>query len=126
MRNDSDAILDDLLIRWWNWRAPIQPARGHGRTALGFEGYRTSRQYDDENGALDDEVEAAIMKGVGDEIDRLDSMHRTAVYCQARALTLGVLVFTNPRLPRPGAELDALLMLARTSLVQRLLTAGLM
>lgn len=126
MHNDSAAILDDLLIRWWNWKAPIQPARGFAREAVGLEGYRTSRQYDDQNGALYDEEEDTIMRAVEREVNHLESAHRIILYVQARALTLGCAVFTSPRLPEDRAERQALLQSARSALTARLLAAGVM
>jgi hypothetical protein len=126
MHNDSAAILDDLLIRWWNWKAPIQPARGFARESVGLEGYRTSRQYDDQNGALYDDEEAEIMRAVEREVNQLLSEHRIVIYVQARALTLGCMVFTSPRLPADRAEREAMLQAARFALVGRLLAAGVM
>jgi hypothetical protein len=124
MTNDASAILDDILIRWWNWRAPIQPTRGHNRSAMGFESYRTSRQYDDENGALDDDIENQRMEAVSRQIDSLESLHRIAIYVQARALTLGVAVFTNARLPTSKTERDLLVMQARSELMRKIVAAG--
>jgi hypothetical protein len=126
MHNDSSAILDDLLIRWWNWKAPIQPARGYAREAIGLEGYRTSRQYDDQNGALYDDEEAEIMRAVEREVNQLLSEHRIIIYVQARALTLGCMVFTSPRLLADRAEREVLLQAARFALTGRLLAAGVM
>jgi hypothetical protein len=126
MHNDSAAILDDLLIRWWNWKAPIQPARGFAREAVGLEGYRTSRQYDDQNGALYDDEEASIMRAVEREVNQLESDHRIILYVQARALTIGCMVFISPRLPQDRAEREAILQSARAALTIRLLAAGVM
>lgn len=126
MNNDSNAILDDLLIRWWNWRAPIQPARGYNRSACGLESYRTSRQYDDQNGALDDDLEAQQMAAVEREINSLDGQQRMAIYGLARALSLGLAVFVNPRLPANRAERERLVCDARQKLTQRLMSAGVM
>jgi hypothetical protein len=124
MQDDSAHILDDLLIRWWNWKAPIQPARGYGRTSLGFESYRTSRQHDDINGALYDDEEAAIMRAVEREVNALESVHRMVIYLLARALTVGATVFCSPRLNKE--ERDQAVRLARNAITFRLISAGVM
>jgi hypothetical protein len=138
-----EASLEDLLIRWWNWKSPIQPARGFNRASLGFEDYRSSRQYDSKwvsdcsdsehwreagwngNGAIYDEEEAQIMRAVEREINAMDSTVRAVVYVLARALTMGISVLISPRLPENKAERDAMVGLAKVAAVDRFKAAGL-
>lgn len=126
MINDIGRLIDDLLIRWWQWRSPIQPTRGHGRTAAGFESWRCSRQYDDANGALDADMDDAQMRLVDASINLLDSTHRVALYVQARGLVYGHSVIGSPRLPASGPERAALLAQARQALARRLEERGLL
>lgn len=124
-----EATLDDLLIRWWNWKAPIQPARGHAYVSMGFEGHRTSRQYDfgiDSNEAGYAEEEAAIMRSVEREVNCLETAHRMVVYVVARSLTIGLAVFTSPRLTGTTEERKAAVAQARRAITERLLSAGVM
>lgn len=120
------AALDDLLCRWWHWKAPIQPARGHQHTALGFESFRVTRQYDDQNGALYEDEENQIMVAVEREVNFLDTQHRTVIYVMARALYVGALVFASPRLPSDKVERERLVKAARGCLAARLISSGLM
>jgi len=125
MRNDSDAILDDILIRWHQWE-PGRVGRGFNDRALVCGEFRVSRQYDDMNGALDLEIEDAIMAQVDFEIEELMHPWRTAIHVLARALTVGCEVFTSPRLPADREEREAIVQQARVQLTQRLLAAGVM
>ena len=120
------AALDDLLMRWWSWKPRIQPARGHGSVALGFESFRVTRQYDDQNGALYEDEEEQIMRAVEREVNFLETHHRTVIYVMARALTMGVLVFSSPRLPSDRVERERLVKQARGCLAARLISSGLM
>ena len=93
MMNDEtdavrEALLDELLVRWWQWKKPIQPTRGHGGVALGFEGFRVTRQYDDENGALYEDEEAQVMKAFEREVNALDSqrLHHAYLFTGTRGV----------------------------------------
>lgn len=124
MKDDSDAILDDLLIRWHQWSPRIYVSRGFNRETTGMEGYITSRQYDDQNGALDDEVEHLTMRTVGEQIAQMVVMQQICLTVMARALTLGVVVFSHPRLPKDEAEFDALKFASRSEIAKRLRYRG--
>ena len=124
MVDDSDAILDDLLIRWHTWRQGYTGVRGFSREAAGTGDYVTSRQYDDQNGALDDALEDRIMRAVDYEIGELPLLEQCALQTQARALVVGCAVFTSPRLPVDRTEREALVARARTALYRRLVAAG--
>jgi hypothetical protein len=126
MRNDSDAILDDILIRWHQWPGAGKVGRGFNNRALVCGDYRTSRQYDDSNGALDDDLENRRMSQVDFEVSQMKDPHRAAIYCLARALVIGAQVFNSPRLPADRAERDAIVRQARALLTNRLLASGVM
>jgi len=126
MRNDSDAILDDILIRWHQWQGGAKVGRGFNNRALVCGDFRVSRQHDDLNGALDDDLENTVMRQVDFEVSEMRDPFKAAIYCLARALVVGAQVFTSPRLPADKAERDAILRQARIILVGRLLSAGVM
>ena len=124
MHNDSAEILDDILSRWHSWQCGYRASRGFSPKSLVTGDYRTSRQYDDVNGALDIDIDAAIMRQVDFEIGEMADPHRTAIYCLARALALGLAVFTSPRLPDDRAELEHIVRNARGILTARLVASG--
>lgn len=126
MTDDSAAILDDLLCRWSQWCRPPTVGRGHNRSALVLGQYRASRQYDAENGALDEDVEHATMKVVDFEVSEMDDPYKAAIYVQARALVIGCTVFMSPRLPSDPDQRAAVILQARMMLVTRLMRAGVM
>jgi hypothetical protein len=126
MTNDLDAILDDILMRWHQWTPPIRCSRGFNRQATGMEQYVTSRQYDDQNGALDDAIERQTMEAVQREIERMLILHQIALKVNARALTLGVVVFNHPRLPQDREQRQLVIRTARGDLTCRLSRAGIL
>lgn len=128
MTNDSDAILDDLLARWAWWLRPVHVGHGHERKSAVCGDYRSSRQYDDANGALDEQAEHTAMKAVNEQVDRLPDEPRplrTAIYADGRRLVVGVDVYRSPRLPQ-GEARRVVIAAARCLLVERLTRAGLM
>lgn len=123
---DQNATLDDLLQRWHRWADAYRPRTGWNTRSAGVGQFRVSRQYDDANGALDDDIEASVMETVEYQVSQMEGAHQTALHCQARALSLGCMVFVHPRLPADMAERKALISEARTKLVIRLTGAGVM
>lgn len=126
MRDDTDAILDDLLVRWHHYCKPALVGRGFNRRALVVGDYVTSSQYDVENGALDEAIERRIMKDLDFQIAELPALFCIAIHANARALYIGVSVFTNPRLPADRAEREQVVRDARAALLLRVLSAGVM
>lgn len=118
--------LDDLLSRWDHWLQPVQVSRGHSSSSAGCGLYRTSRQYDDQNGALDDQVEHQVMQGVQSCVERLDTQQRVAIHIEARNLRLGLSVWRSPRLPADQQQARAVIDAARRRMVVLLCGAGLM
>lgn len=126
MTPEQDETLDDLLCRWHQWQLGATVGRGHASRALVVGDHVTSRQYDDQNGALDDAIENQIMRDVDFNVRELIEPWRSAIYMQARALTHGVMVFQSPRLPQDRVEREAVIAKARELLTARLISAGVM
>lgn len=118
--------LDDLLSRWDHWAHPVHVGRGHASTSAGCGLYRTSRQYDDENGALDDAIEHRLMQGMQACVERLETQHRMAIHIEARNVRLGLQVWRSPRLPANEREAREVIDAARQRLIVLLLSDGLM
>lgn len=118
--------LDDLLTRWHSWQQRDTVGKGFNRRALVCGDYRASRQYDDQNGALDDSIESDIMRTVDFQVQQMKDPHRAAIYALARALAVGARVWTSPRLPQDRMERIACIAMARTLLTNRLRSAGVM
>lgn len=119
--------LDDLLSRWHHWQTECfnQTARGYANRSLVTGDYITSRQYDDQNGALYDDEERVIMRAVQANVDNMSEPYRSAIYVIARTLYSGVSVWRSPRLPALPAERDRVIAHARQWLTMRLVAAGL-
>lgn len=123
LRRERDEAVDDLLSRfhWWQGRARV--GRGFNRRSLVVGEYTASRQYDDENGALDDELEDQTMRQVEFEVSQLGDPWRSAIHAIAKSLCTGAAVFHSPRIAaadhaRVSAE-------AREQLLRRFVAAGL-
>lgn len=110
--------LQDLLSRWHQWQHADRVASGHNSSGTGFQDYRTSRQYDDENGALDAAIENSIMASVQACVDAMPFELRPACYMMARNAAVGAAVFRC----RPISQ--ALQDKARAELLRRLISAG--
>ena len=124
MKADGEQIIDDLLCRWAQWLRPLASSHGYAAVAAGCAGYRTSRQYDDQNGALDESIDHVVMKQVDHEIAQIAQPWCIALHCEARRLVLGVDVFKSPRLPNDREARMAIIAQARSMLSKRLTTAG--
>lgn len=124
VQTQLDAQLDDLLSRWHWWRAGYQNVRGYSNGGSATSEYRSSRQYDDANGALDMAIENAQMRQVDFEVSELDDPWHTAICIEARTLCLGVSVFNSPRIA--AADRERIVKEARRLLADRLIAAGIM
>lgn len=112
----DNAALDDLLCRWHAWRTYGKIANGYANVSSFADGYRTSRQYDDANGAHDAWVEHLTMRRLDGAINELSTPQADAIRASACALACGTQLQENPRLPKHRPTLDALLSLARANL----------
>lgn len=115
--------LDGLLAQWHQWQRQAT-TRGFNSRALVCGEYRTSRQYDDANGALDSDLEHRTMKQVDFQVLQMLDPYKAAIYANARALASGAMVWSSPRLPQDPAERQAVVIQARGILVRRLQGVG--
>lgn len=122
VREDERERLDDILSRWHNWKADGGVVRGWKAGGNVTDGYQASRQYDDQNGALDDALENRRMRQVDFEIGELHWMQQAVLCAQARSLCTGAAVFHHPRVPPERRA--TVLMEARAALTVRLIAAG--
>jgi hypothetical protein len=124
LEEQRQEALDDLLSRWHWWRSHLAPVSGYETEGTATSQYQTSRQYDDVNGALDDQLEATCMQQVDFEISEMGDPWRSAISALARSLCTGMMVFHSPRIqPADRARVTAE---ARIVLIERLIAAGVM
>lgn len=126
MGNDIDAILDDLLSRWHHWSSQHEHVSGFSGVSAAFRLFRVSRQYDDTNGALDDDVEHSIMAAVHGCIEAVEQPWRTAIYIDARNLHTGISVWSSPRIPQEPIEREQFVADSRVMLAAQLHRFGVM
>lgn len=123
MRDDQSAILDDLLSQWHRWAAGETHSDGFASTSAGLGDWRASRQWDDQNGALDGELDKSTMKTIDFQVSQMQDPYRAAIHMNARNLSAGRVVFQSPRVPT-GLEGVNVLKTARATLTMRLVAAG--
>ena len=89
-----------LLLRLWHaWsKASSRASRGYARTSPGFESYRCSRQYDDQNGAFDDVADMEMARAVDDIVRMMPDPWRTALHIEARNVDAPARVWASARL----------------------------
>jgi hypothetical protein len=121
--SEQNEILDDLLQSWHRWAQGEQHADGFASTSAGLSDWRASRQWDDQNGALDGELDKSTMKTVDFQVGQMADPYRAAIHMNAKNLAAGRNVFQSPRVPT-GIEGANILKTARASLVLRLVAAG--
>lgn len=116
--------LDTVMAMWHAWQGTARQGRGYNSKALVCGDYRVSRQYDDANGALDDDIDTAICRAVQVAVDQMDDPWRAAAYIIARSCCTGVMVWFSPRLPSGKDERDAVIAETRSRLIRRLRSDG--
>lgn len=112
MKRDLDA-LDELLRAWHLHEVRTPPETGWYVESPSCKQYRASRQYDAENGALDDDMRARMLREVGYVLERMRDPWRAAIYAHARNLATGLAVWNSPRLPRDPTARAIVLVEAR-------------
>jgi hypothetical protein len=117
MTSDVDAILDDLL-RSWHFRCQLDDAEGYYRVNPACLMFRSSRQYDDSNGALDSDNRNTVLEAFDAAVFRLEQPYLYAIQVQARNLATGSWVWRHPRLPEPGPKLAEIVSVARRELMR--------
>lgn len=116
--------LDDILAEWHRWQCAQPVTRGFASRALVCGEYQISRQYDDQNGALDSDLQNSTMKTVDFQVQQMLDPHKAAVYAQARSLACGVSVWTSARLPGDKEQRAVIVAEARMQITKRLQNAG--
>lgn len=71
---------------WHSASSSVRHGGGYPSTAAGCSLYRPSRQYDDENGALDAAADIALARAVDEVIETMEALHRAALSMEARNL----------------------------------------
>lgn len=105
MRRDSlpfDTL--DLLVLWWRVENGWLPVEGFPHECPSTAGFRTSRQYDDHNGAQETDARGQLAEAVGRVVNGLAEPYRTALYVLARNRATGVQVWVSARLPQDQDE----------------------
>jgi hypothetical protein len=121
----EDEALNDLLSRWHSWACDERTALGYPTVSVTAKQYRASRQYDDANGALDQDVENVIMDGVNACVWSIREPFRTALHINARNLSTGAFVWRSPRLPEDQMACAFMVSDARGMLIIKLRDRGL-
>ena len=124
MRNEADEILDDILSRWHSWAEKQKARGGYPNKAAGMEMYRSSRQYDDANGALDSDLDHRSYTQVDFQVEQMNQPHQTAIYLLARNLSTGYFVWVNRNLPSDPEEREAIVREARVIITKKLIASG--
>jgi hypothetical protein len=105
--------VDEWLKMWHTRSSSERHGGGYPGTAAGCSLYRPSRQYDDENGALDAATDIAIADAVGEVISTMTVLHQAALSMEARNLC-SVRVWRSARVPSQDAA--AVIKLAKVEL----------
>lgn len=105
----DDALLTqeqliDLLCQWWRYESQWRPVKGYPPESPSMRGYRTSKQYDDANGAAETDARGQTARMVGHVVSEMPEPERTALQFLARNRATGVVVWVSPRLPKDEAK----------------------
>jgi hypothetical protein len=124
--DEVEEKVNDLLSRWHHWASQFALVAGFATCSSAMEQFRASRQYDSENGAIDQDIENRIMAAVDACIDRVHQPYRTALWINARNLSTGLIVWRSARLPVDALERALLVAEARARLVKVMDQRGLL
>ena len=106
---DTESLIE-LLVLWWRYESQYTPVRGFPHSAAGMDSYRTSRQHDSENGALETDQRGKLAARVGSVVNQMPEPERSALYHVAwvratgRNEAKGAAVWHSPRLPADATE----------------------
>jgi len=127
MKNDIDAIVDDLLALWHRYAEPYQMARGYATASPMFRDTKSNwSPYDRDNRVGEQEVERGRARAVGHALFRVPNtpqLWRTVLMFEARTLSGGYHVWNSIRLPH-GEEYEVLRLEARNMLLNELRRDG--
>ena len=118
------AGLDEVLCRWHQWQGKAVLTRGMNRRSLVVGDYQPEGGYRVDDDAVDARTEHETMKVVDFQVREMADPYRTAIHVIARAVTVGVTVFSSQRLPQDRAALDAICTEARRQAIARLVRVG--
>ena len=125
MQNDSHVILDDLLSRWHHWAKAYIPVPTCGADPM-FRNAKSPHSSHSADEVTDAKVESDRMKALDFHVSEMKDPHRSAIYMHARNCYTGRNVWLSPRLPKDPLERAALLGEAKSILIGKLLSAGVM
>lgn len=125
MHNDSAAILDDLLSRWHNHCRGYLPVPTCGADPM-FRNAKSGKGWDSTSDVIEDEINGKMFRAIDFQVGEMADPFRSAIYVQARNLYTGRNVWLSPRLPKDAIERAAVVAEARSMLVRRLVSAGVM
>ena len=125
MRNESDAILDDLLSRWHSWAKGFQVCPAPSADPM-FRGVKSGRAWETQYEIAEAQLNDDTMEAIDFQVGEMAEPNRSAIYANARNLASRYAVWTSPRLPTDPQERAIVVMGARTDLMRRLLRAGIM
>jgi hypothetical protein len=83
-----DDVLDSLMLRWYRWVQSEETTQGYPSECPSCRRYVTSRQYDDANGALDDDLDHREMHAVDRAMHSLPPGYLTVLSANAAALSV--------------------------------------
>lgn len=99
MTDEQGKLIDSLLADWHRWCARPSDEGGYPKECPSCRGYRTSRQYDTDNGAADSDTHSRLMLALDGMITRtIQGQCLTALQIEARNLSVGAKVFSSPRM----------------------------
>ena len=130
MIDETQSLIDGLLIQWHEWARKYQIVSGYGKSPM-FQDAPSSRQWDSEHDVLDHDVGSHTVRAVEFAINGSDKgegamieVYRIALRTQARNLSTGYSVWKSPRLPNDLESRAQVLGLARAELIIRLGKVG--
>lgn len=125
MQSDIDNLLNSLLVQWHRWGTRCSMGKGYPTRDATCRGARASRQYDDDNGALDAAIDDSVMESFDAAAYRVHQPWLTALQFQARNMATAA-VWTSPRLPTDPMERAVLTLEARNRLMKELARNGIL
>lgn len=103
IRDDEIDVLE-LLDLWWRYERRWTPVEGFPAECPSTRGWRASRQWDDQNGAFDGEVEAKLAQRIGHLVSQVEQPWRSVLHMLARNRSSGVSVWRSPVVPNDPQE----------------------
>ena len=124
MRDETNAILDDLLSRWHHhcrgFKIGAQAASPMFRGATRAKGEQTL------DAIAEDQHWAGVFRAIDFHVGEMIDPYRAAIYILARNCYTGRQVWISPRLPKDAIQRGEVIQQARSQLVARLVHAGVM